>query len=252
MNEEMMMRSASDKERTKMRERQRRSITTKIFHGLRKHGGYNLPPRSDINDVLRELAREAGWVVEPDGTTYRAPSWLNHHHHNNKSSSSTTTTTTTTSAHNVAVEHVPHYHSYCLAGKNSKTPTPTSSFGGGGECSTTASPRKVAVFDTMPQTVGSVRSAGPNSLYLGAGACASSYHRFTAADPDLPVSLYCGIGFPSNGILNGSAQLSAATGDAAAFSTGMATMLARQQLHFTESRASSENSPVASPHRGPH
>lgn len=76
------MRSASDKEKTKLRERQRRGITTKIFNGLRKHGGYNLPPRADINDVLRELAREAGWVVESDGTTYRT------------SSTSTTTTTT--------------------------------------------------------------------------------------------------------------------------------------------------------------
>lgn len=64
-------RSESDKERTKMRERQRRAITTRIFHGLRKFGGYHLSRRSDINQVLRELAKEAGWVVEPDGTTYR-------------------------------------------------------------------------------------------------------------------------------------------------------------------------------------
>ncbi|XP_031505422.1 protein BZR1 homolog 2-like [Nymphaea colorata] len=65
--------SATEKEKTKLRERQRRSITTKIFSGLRKHGGYDLPPRADINDVLRALAAEAGFVVEPDGTTYRAP-----------------------------------------------------------------------------------------------------------------------------------------------------------------------------------
>lgn len=65
-------RSASDKEKTKLRERQRRSITTKIFNGLRKHGNYNLPARADINDVLRALAKEAGWVIEPDGTTYRS------------------------------------------------------------------------------------------------------------------------------------------------------------------------------------
>ncbi|XAR64565.1 Beta-amylase [Bertholletia excelsa] len=65
-------RSMAEKEKTKMRERQRRSITTKIFHGLRKHGHYPLSPRSDINHVLRHLAMEAGWVVEPDGTTYRA------------------------------------------------------------------------------------------------------------------------------------------------------------------------------------
>ncbi|KAJ7538621.1 hypothetical protein O6H91_11G056900 [Diphasiastrum complanatum] len=61
-----------EKEKTKLRERQRRAITTKIFSGLRKHGGYNLPPRADINDVLKALANEAGWIVEPDGTTYRS------------------------------------------------------------------------------------------------------------------------------------------------------------------------------------
>lgn len=65
------VRSVSDKEKTKMRERQRRSITTNIFHGLRKHGGYPLSPRADINEVLRHLASEAGWIVDPDGTTYR-------------------------------------------------------------------------------------------------------------------------------------------------------------------------------------
>ncbi|XP_028759331.1 beta-amylase 7-like [Neltuma alba] len=65
-------RSESDKEKTRMRERQRRAITTNIFHGLRKHGGYRLSPRADINEVLRQLAHEAGWVIHPDGTTYRA------------------------------------------------------------------------------------------------------------------------------------------------------------------------------------
>lgn len=64
--------SASEKEKTKLRERQRRAITTKIFAGLRKYGGYNLPPRADINDVLKALAAEAGWTVEADGTTYRS------------------------------------------------------------------------------------------------------------------------------------------------------------------------------------
>ncbi|KAM1496081.1 hypothetical protein TB1_029773 [Malus domestica] len=53
-----------------MRERQRRAITTKIFHGLRKHGGYRLSSRGDINEVLRHLATEAGWLVEPGVTTY--------------------------------------------------------------------------------------------------------------------------------------------------------------------------------------
>lgn len=71
--------SASEKEKTKLRERQRRAITTKIFAGLRKYGGYNLPPRADINDVLKSLAAEAGWTVEPDGTTYR--SQVSHHNY---------------------------------------------------------------------------------------------------------------------------------------------------------------------------
>jgi lauroyl/myristoyl acyltransferase len=69
-----MRRTESEREKTKMRERQRRAITTNIFHGLRKHGGYLLSPRADINEVLRELAKEAGWVVLPDGTTYRSSS----------------------------------------------------------------------------------------------------------------------------------------------------------------------------------
>ena len=74
-------RSESEKEKTKMRERQRRAITTNIFNGLRKHGGYRLSPRADINEVLRELAKEAGWVVQPDGTTYRSKaSTLTFHH----------------------------------------------------------------------------------------------------------------------------------------------------------------------------
>ncbi|TQD70057.1 hypothetical protein C1H46_044411 [Malus baccata] len=64
-------RSESEKEKTKIRERQRRAITTKIFHGLRKHRGYRLFPRGDINEVLRHLTTEAGWLVEPDDTTYR-------------------------------------------------------------------------------------------------------------------------------------------------------------------------------------
>ncbi|KAI5063346.1 hypothetical protein GOP47_0021893 [Adiantum capillus-veneris] len=68
--------SEKEKEKTKMRERHRRSITTKILTGLRKHGNYNLPPRADINDVLRALAIEAGWVVEADGTTFRNPALL--------------------------------------------------------------------------------------------------------------------------------------------------------------------------------
>lgn len=61
-----------EKERTKLRERQRRAITSRILSGLRQHGNYTLPVRADINDVIAALAREAGWTVDPDGTTYRS------------------------------------------------------------------------------------------------------------------------------------------------------------------------------------
>lgn len=67
-------RPQEEKERTKLRERQRRAITAKILAGLRRHGNYNLRVRADINDVIAALAREAGWVVLPDGTTFPARS----------------------------------------------------------------------------------------------------------------------------------------------------------------------------------
>ncbi|XP_008808793.1 beta-amylase 8 isoform X2 [Phoenix dactylifera] len=60
-----------EKERTKLRERHRRSITSRMLAGLRQYGHFLLPARADMNDVLAALAREAGWTVDPDGTTYR-------------------------------------------------------------------------------------------------------------------------------------------------------------------------------------
>ncbi|KAJ4826390.1 Beta-amylase 7 [Turnera subulata] len=63
-------RPTEEKERTKLRERHRRAITARILAGLRRHGNYNLRVRADINDVIAALAREAGWVVLPDGTTF--------------------------------------------------------------------------------------------------------------------------------------------------------------------------------------
>lgn len=63
-------RPKEEKERTKLRERHRRAITARILAGLRTHGNYNLRVRADINDVISALAREAGWVVLPDGTTF--------------------------------------------------------------------------------------------------------------------------------------------------------------------------------------
>ncbi|XP_042389004.1 beta-amylase 2, chloroplastic-like isoform X1 [Zingiber officinale] len=63
-------RPAEEKERTKLRERHRRAITGRILSGLRRHGNYNLRVRADINEVIAALAREAGWIVLPDGTTF--------------------------------------------------------------------------------------------------------------------------------------------------------------------------------------
>ena len=63
--------SFSERENNRRRERRRRLVTSRIFSGLRAHGNYILPRQCDNNEVLRALCDEAGWVVEPDGTTYR-------------------------------------------------------------------------------------------------------------------------------------------------------------------------------------
>ena len=60
-----------ERENNKRRERRRRAIAAKIFTGLRALGNYKLPKHCDNNEVLKALCNEAGWVVEPDGTTYR-------------------------------------------------------------------------------------------------------------------------------------------------------------------------------------
>ncbi|KAI3974940.1 hypothetical protein MKX01_005051 [Papaver californicum] len=84
-------RPKEEKERTKLRERHRRAITGKILTGLRRHGNYNLRVRADINDVIASLAREAGWVVLPDGTTFPSVS-------SSSSSQATKPVTTVTNA----------------------------------------------------------------------------------------------------------------------------------------------------------
>ena len=63
--------SFSERENNRRRERRRRLVTSRIFAGLRTHGNYILPRHCDNNEVLRALCDEAGWIVEPDGTTYR-------------------------------------------------------------------------------------------------------------------------------------------------------------------------------------
>ncbi|GAA0141949.1 hypothetical protein Leryth_010356 [Lithospermum erythrorhizon] len=60
-----------ERENNKRRERRRRAIAAKIFTGLRMYGNYKLPKHCDNNEVLKALCREAGWIVEEDGTTYR-------------------------------------------------------------------------------------------------------------------------------------------------------------------------------------
>ncbi|OMO74723.1 BZR1, transcriptional repressor [Corchorus capsularis] len=60
-----------ERENNKRRERRRRAIAAKIFAGLRMYGNYKLPKHCDNNEVLKALCNEAGWTVEPDGTTYR-------------------------------------------------------------------------------------------------------------------------------------------------------------------------------------
>lgn len=60
-----------ERENNRRRERRRRAIAAKIYTGLRAQGNYNLPKHCDNNEVLKALCVEAGWIVEPDGTTYR-------------------------------------------------------------------------------------------------------------------------------------------------------------------------------------
>ncbi|EFJ23437.1 hypothetical protein SELMODRAFT_415870 [Selaginella moellendorffii] len=157
--------SAAEKEKTKIRERHRRAITTRIFTGLRKHGGYNLPPRADINDVLRALAGEAGWIVETDGTTYRPQQDQSSHSQQHQKvalsqislpqsggSGRTTTTSLTNTTHSISSGGHHHHHQHhqqinlAAAGRYLLSPShlmlqqqqmdPRA-----GDCSTTASPR---------------------------------------------------------------------------------------------------------------
>ncbi|CAI5535475.1 unnamed protein product [Closterium sp. Naga37s-1] len=60
-----------ERENNKRRERRRRAIAAKIFSGLRTYGNYDLPKHCDNNEVLKAVCKEAGWIVEEDGTTYR-------------------------------------------------------------------------------------------------------------------------------------------------------------------------------------
>ncbi|XP_062093488.1 protein BZR1 homolog 4-like [Humulus lupulus] len=223
-------RSESEKEKTKMRERHRRAITGKIFHGLRKHGGYRLSPRADINEVLRQLAREAGWIVEPDGTTYRAA--------------------------NVGINGCP----ICGAARTSGTTTPTSSVvtvgGAGGECSATASPSGgFHVGDSSGTgTPGALcnfsSGAGGGGASSSLGLDSIQYSVDIGGDNNIPMALYGMYGRFTGGVELPSAV---ATG---VFHGGDTAAFQQQHQHshshpLLECRASNQNTPVGSPLRRP-
>ncbi|RCV19436.1 hypothetical protein SETIT_3G384300v2 [Setaria italica] len=63
--------SQVERENNRRRERRRRLVSSRIYTALRAEGNYTLPRNCNNNEVLKAVCREAGWVVEPDGTTYR-------------------------------------------------------------------------------------------------------------------------------------------------------------------------------------
>ncbi|KAJ8490833.1 hypothetical protein OPV22_012554 [Ensete ventricosum] len=71
MTSETRMPTWRERENNRQRERRRRAIAANIYSGLRAYGNYKLPKHCDNNEVLKALCDEAGWTVEPDGTTYR-------------------------------------------------------------------------------------------------------------------------------------------------------------------------------------
>ncbi|RWR88745.1 protein BZR1 3-like protein [Cinnamomum micranthum f. kanehirae] len=203
-------RSASDKEKTKLRERQRRSITTKIFNGLRKHGNYKLPPRADINDVLKALAKEAGWVVEPDGTTYRS--------NNNKERSRPL------DLGGPPLQQCPN----CIAFGSSI----------GGDCSTTASPRH-ASLPLLSSSSGERYFFSPG----WAPASPSSWNVNHGRDPTVAIA---GPDVAAEPFLTGAHMGLVGYGGFG----GPHVVLPHQPLpFFQEARASNHNTPIASPQR---
>ncbi|KAL1804616.1 BES1/BZR1 homolog protein 3 [Daucus carota subsp. sativus] len=68
--------SEKERQNNKQRERKRRSISKKIFAGLRAYGNYQLPKHADSNDLLRALCDEAGWHVDEDGNVYKKEAML--------------------------------------------------------------------------------------------------------------------------------------------------------------------------------
>ncbi|CAK7324433.1 unnamed protein product [Dovyalis caffra] len=217
-------RSESDKERTKLRERERRAITTKIFHGLRKYGGYQLSPRSDINQVLRELAKEAGWVVERDGTTYR---------YNNKVKSRCPTCGVIP---NTSTNTIPTSSSTVIA-----------SGGRGGECSTTTSPRRnidpiMAMINPYTDDDNNNNSIAGTTISLfghghgSAGSSTGDVHN------SIPLAFYM-----SNGVAAGGLQRPSTAVDGGGMKLKIASQQQLQGTYIQEAGASNQNTPVGSP-----
>ncbi|KAG9439124.1 hypothetical protein H6P81_019289 [Aristolochia fimbriata] len=226
------VRSASDKEKTKLRERKRRAITTKIFHGLRRHGGYKLPPRADINDVLRHLAGEAGWVIESDGTTYRTKG---------------------------PVPHQCPACGYCGVSNTRSLPVATGSYaigcggGGGGDCSTTASPRQTAIIQ-QPSPSSSDAAAGAASGHrFDVVAASSSSNRVAVPERDVSPALSMGdevaaylIGGTEAQRLT-SAYYGAQNGVAGGADAFVMISGQHQKAYLQEARASNRSTPIGSP-----
>ncbi|TYG90221.1 hypothetical protein ES288_A12G164500v1 [Gossypium darwinii] len=47
-------------------------MAAKIYFGLGAQGNYKLPKQRNKKEVLEASCSEASWVIEDDGTTYRA------------------------------------------------------------------------------------------------------------------------------------------------------------------------------------
>jgi hypothetical protein len=240
-----MRRTETEKEKTKMRERQRRAITTKIFQGLRKHGGYRLSPRADINELLRNLASEAGWVVLPDGTTYRS------------STSNVLLSLSLSFIFSPAKQKLNRFVlcflfcwffkvlsccPVCGSGITSNNTTPCSSVvvgggGGGGEyCSST--------------TASYGGSTSSSSMYIShGGLCESQDHLLTMPDCDnVPLELYIYDGLP--GGLHHHQPSAVGGGCVGGGPLLMGPTYPQQQqgqLYVQEARASNQNTPVGSP-----
>ncbi|XP_024971502.1 protein BRASSINAZOLE-RESISTANT 1 [Cynara cardunculus var. scolymus] len=112
-----------EKENNRRRERRRRAIAANIYNGLRTQGNYNLPKHCDNNEVLKAVCKEAGWVVLPDGTTFRKGS--KPPLASIETCNTSTTTTNTTPSSSQKPSPIP---SYQCSPSSSSFPSPSNSF----------------------------------------------------------------------------------------------------------------------------